>query len=186
MSACLHGFHGSCFSSTGRPTATRLDLPQARLAGMQPSSIVQELDKWFIKVCRAARSGEIEEVPPVCRAPPRVFLIILVSVAANPSSSKSGIRKVALIGIALGTIAGAVTLSAIVSLLILRLNTRKRHTSSRRHLCEYLTICRVEDILVEGCIEGSVVHFHRARTITIDSLGTISASGMGGKNLVFK
>ncbi|KAF5951399.1 hypothetical protein HYC85_009343 [Camellia sinensis] len=42
-----------------------------------------------------------------------------------------------------------------------------------------LYICRVEDILVEGCIEGSVVHFHRARTITIDSLGTISASGMG-------
>ncbi|KAI8025239.1 hypothetical protein LOK49_LG02G02188 [Camellia lanceoleosa] len=39
-------------------------------------------------------------------------------------------------------------------------------------------ICRVEDILVEGCIAGSVVHFHRARTITIDSLGTISASGM--------
>ncbi|CAL5365063.1 unnamed protein product [Camellia sinensis] len=50
------------------------------------------------------------------------------------SSSKSGISKVALIGIALGMIAGAVTLSAIVSLLILRLNTRKRHTSSRRHL----------------------------------------------------
>ncbi|CAL5388298.1 unnamed protein product [Camellia sinensis] len=53
---------------------------------------------------------------------------------ADLSSSKSGISKVALIGIALGTIAGAVTLSAIVSLLILRLNTRKRHTSSRRHL----------------------------------------------------
>ncbi|KAI8010333.1 hypothetical protein LOK49_LG06G02240 [Camellia lanceoleosa] len=37
-------------------------------------------------------------------------------------------------------------------------------------------ICRVEDILVEGSIEGSVVHFHRARTIAIDSLGAISAS----------
>ncbi|KAF5954547.1 hypothetical protein HYC85_007403 [Camellia sinensis] len=59
---------------------------------------------------------------------------------ADLSSSKSGISKVALIGIALGTIAGAVTLSAIVSHLILRLNTRKRHTSSRRHLCEYLTV----------------------------------------------
>ncbi|CAL5435672.1 unnamed protein product [Camellia sinensis] len=41
-----------------------------------------------------------------------------------------------------------------------------------------LQICRVEDILVEGRIEGSVVHFHRARTIAIDSLGAISASGM--------
>ncbi|KAH7834094.1 hypothetical protein Vadar_012689 [Vaccinium darrowii] len=42
-----------------------------------------------------------------------------------------------------------------------------------------LQICRVEDILVEGIVEGSVVHFHRARTITIQSLGSISASGMG-------
>ncbi|KAI8531022.1 hypothetical protein RHMOL_Rhmol11G0105400 [Rhododendron molle] len=42
-----------------------------------------------------------------------------------------------------------------------------------------LQICRVEDIIVEGIVEGSVVHFHRARTITIQSLGSISASGMG-------
>ncbi|XP_052209356.1 uncharacterized protein LOC127812870 isoform X2 [Diospyros lotus] len=42
-----------------------------------------------------------------------------------------------------------------------------------------LQICRVEDILVEGLIEGSVVHFHRARTIAIQSLGMINASGLG-------
>ncbi|MCI29320.1 hypothetical protein A2U01_0050529, partial [Trifolium medium] len=42
-----------------------------------------------------------------------------------------------------------------------------------------LQICRVEDILVEGLIKGSVVHFHRARTISIESSGKISASGMG-------
>ncbi|KAK7352920.1 hypothetical protein VNO80_18351 [Phaseolus coccineus] len=42
-----------------------------------------------------------------------------------------------------------------------------------------LQICRVEDILVEGLIEGSVVHFHRARTISVESSGIISASGMG-------
>ncbi|KAL9313485.1 hypothetical protein ACSQ67_018937 [Phaseolus vulgaris] len=42
-----------------------------------------------------------------------------------------------------------------------------------------LFICRVEDILVEGLIEGSVVHFHRARTISVESSGIISASGMG-------
>ncbi|OIV96634.1 hypothetical protein TanjilG_28491 [Lupinus angustifolius] len=42
-----------------------------------------------------------------------------------------------------------------------------------------LQICRVEDILVEGLIKGSVVHFHRARTITVESSGIISASGMG-------
>ncbi|KAL3844214.1 hypothetical protein ACJIZ3_001617 [Penstemon smallii] len=44
-----------------------------------------------------------------------------------------------------------------------------------------LQICRVEDILVEGFVEGSVVHFHGARTITIQSSGIISTSGMGCK-----
>ncbi|KAL3500639.1 hypothetical protein ACH5RR_039732, partial [Cinchona calisaya] len=42
-----------------------------------------------------------------------------------------------------------------------------------------LQICRVEDILVEGLVKGSVVHFHRARTISVLSSGTISTSGMG-------
>uniref|UniRef100_A0A6N2L0R8 DUF8003 domain-containing protein n=4 Tax=Salix TaxID=40685 RepID=A0A6N2L0R8_SALVM len=42
-----------------------------------------------------------------------------------------------------------------------------------------LQICRVEDITVEGHIEGSVVHFNQARTISVPSSGTISASGMG-------
>ncbi|CAK9169450.1 unnamed protein product [Ilex paraguariensis] len=42
-----------------------------------------------------------------------------------------------------------------------------------------LQICQVDDILVEGLIVGSVVHFHRARTISVLSSGTISTSGMG-------
>ncbi|XP_034218009.1 uncharacterized protein LOC117629574 isoform X3 [Prunus dulcis] len=42
-----------------------------------------------------------------------------------------------------------------------------------------LQICRVEDIIIEGLVKGSVVHFHRARTIAIQSSGAISASGMG-------
>ncbi|KAL8110021.1 uncharacterized protein LOC141672459 isoform X1 [Apium graveolens] len=42
-----------------------------------------------------------------------------------------------------------------------------------------LQICRVEDILVEGLVEGSVVHFHRARTIDIQPSGIITTSGMG-------
>ncbi|KAG8657275.1 hypothetical protein MANES_03G057400v8 [Manihot esculenta] len=42
-----------------------------------------------------------------------------------------------------------------------------------------LQICRVEDITVEGLIKGSVVHFHRTRTVSVLSHGTISASGMG-------
>ncbi|GAB2275819.1 hypothetical protein Dimus_010568 [Dionaea muscipula] len=42
-----------------------------------------------------------------------------------------------------------------------------------------LQICRVEDILVEGLIEGSIVHLHRARTIDVQPSGKISASGTG-------
>ncbi|KAG5403070.1 hypothetical protein IGI04_009189 [Brassica rapa subsp. trilocularis] len=42
-----------------------------------------------------------------------------------------------------------------------------------------LQICRVEDIIVEGFIKGSVVHFHRAKTVTLEPSGEISASGMG-------
>ncbi|KZV42014.1 hypothetical protein F511_14328 [Dorcoceras hygrometricum] len=42
-----------------------------------------------------------------------------------------------------------------------------------------LQICRVEDITVEGFVEGSIIHFHRAKTINVHSSGTISSSGMG-------
>ncbi|KAH6774219.1 ephrin type-B receptor [Perilla frutescens var. hirtella] len=44
-----------------------------------------------------------------------------------------------------------------------------------------LQICRVEDILVQGLVEGSVVLFHRARSIIVWSSGIISTSGMGCK-----
>ncbi len=42
-----------------------------------------------------------------------------------------------------------------------------------------LQICRVEDILVEGTITGSVVHFHWIRNVVVQSSGAISASGLG-------
>ncbi|KAF6139924.1 hypothetical protein GIB67_033306, partial [Kingdonia uniflora] len=42
-----------------------------------------------------------------------------------------------------------------------------------------LQICRVEDITVEGTIQGSVVQFHRARAVVVESSGEISASGLG-------
>ncbi|XP_021690687.2 uncharacterized protein LOC110672263 isoform X2 [Hevea brasiliensis] len=47
------------------------------------------------------------------------------------------------------------------------------------HPPEDCNICRVEDITVEGLIKGSVVHFHRARTVSVLSGGTISVSGTG-------
>ncbi|XP_076923792.1 uncharacterized protein LOC143586032 [Bidens hawaiensis] len=42
-----------------------------------------------------------------------------------------------------------------------------------------LQICRVEDILVQGLVKGSVVNFHRARSVKVDSTGRISTTKMG-------
>jgi nitrate reductase gamma subunit len=58
---------------------------------------------------------------------------------SEPSNSpRSTLSKGALAGIVLGTIAGAVTLSAVVTLLILRVHMKKHPTVSRRRRCEYL------------------------------------------------
>lgn len=58
--------------------------------------------------------------------------------AAITPSSSSGISKGALVGIILGAIACAVTLSAIVSILILRVRMRDYRALSRRRNGEYL------------------------------------------------
>lgn len=42
-----------------------------------------------------------------------------------------------------------------------------------------LQICRVEQVVVEGIITGSVIHFLWVRAIIIPSSGVISASGLG-------
>ncbi|WVZ72633.1 hypothetical protein U9M48_021058 [Paspalum notatum var. saurae] len=42
-----------------------------------------------------------------------------------------------------------------------------------------LQVCRVEDIDVWGVIQGTVIHFNRARSVTVHTSGTISASGLG-------
>ncbi|KAK4753990.1 hypothetical protein SAY87_002094 [Trapa incisa] len=42
-----------------------------------------------------------------------------------------------------------------------------------------LQICRVEDIIVEGTVTGSVVHFHWIRNVAVHSGGLVSASGLG-------
>lgn len=42
-----------------------------------------------------------------------------------------------------------------------------------------LQICRVDDIVVEGFVEGSVVHFHLVRTVVVKPSGSISASALG-------
>ncbi|XP_006655064.3 uncharacterized protein LOC102713187 [Oryza brachyantha] len=42
-----------------------------------------------------------------------------------------------------------------------------------------LQICRVEDIVVSGLVQGTVINFNRARNVTVRSSGTISATGLG-------
>lgn len=42
-----------------------------------------------------------------------------------------------------------------------------------------IQVCRVEDIDVWGLVQGTVIHFNRARTVTVHKSGTISASGLG-------
>ncbi|XP_028079386.1 uncharacterized protein LOC114281136 isoform X3 [Camellia sinensis] len=49
-----------------------------------------------------------------------------------------------------------------------------------------LQICRVEDILVNGLIKGSIIHIHRARTVIVDTGGMISASEFGCRNGIGK
>ncbi|XP_057449726.1 uncharacterized protein LOC130740994 isoform X1 [Lotus japonicus] len=42
-----------------------------------------------------------------------------------------------------------------------------------------LQICRVEDLLVNGKMKGSIIHIHRARTVIVDTEGMITASELG-------
>lgn len=63
-------------------------------------------------------------------------LLINVSVI-SPLPGKSGLGKGAIVGIVLGSIAAATTLSAIVSLLILRMRLRDHRLISKRRYCEY-------------------------------------------------
>ncbi|KAH1232615.1 Isoamylase 3, chloroplastic [Glycine max] len=40
-------------------------------------------------------------------------------------------------------------------------------------------ICRVEDLLVNDIMKGSIIHIHRARTVIVDTDGMIAASELG-------
>lgn len=49
-----------------------------------------------------------------------------------------------------------------------------------------LQICRVEDVIVDGLVKGSIIHIHRARTVTINAGGLVTASGRGCKGGIGK
>lgn len=67
-----------------------------------------------------------------------VLILLIIIVAVTATSSKSGISTGAIVGIVLGTIAFAVTLSAIVTLLILRTKLRDYRVVSKGRHGEFL------------------------------------------------
>jgi predicted RND superfamily exporter protein len=72
----------------------------------------------------------------------------------NVTGKGSTLSKGALAGIILGTIAGAVTLFVIISLLILRKHKWKHRAVSKRRRCEYLMF------MILGRLERCVMIFH--------------------------
>jgi hypothetical protein len=84
------------------------------------------------------------------------MLMVLTNVIGALTPSRSALSTGALAGIVLGAIAGAVTLSAVVSLLIVKVRMRKYHAVSRRHHCEYLMS------MILGCLGRYFMIFHYA------------------------
>jgi hypothetical protein len=72
-------------------------------------------------------------------------LIVFINVTEGADSPSSGLSlsKGALAGLVLGTIVGAVTLSAVVTLLIMRMHVRKYHALSRRRHYEFLMFMKL-------------------------------------------
>ncbi|KAL3517942.1 hypothetical protein ACH5RR_020531 [Cinchona calisaya] len=93
-----------------------------------------------------------------------------------PLSSSSGISKGAIAGIVLGAIAGASTLSALVTLLILRLHTKKQHAVSRRRRSSRASI------KIDGVKEFTYDEMASA-TKNFDSSCVV---GQGGYGIVYK
>ena len=83
-------------------------------------------------------------------------LIVFTNVTENTNSPSSGLSKGALVGIVLGTIAGVVALSAVVTLLILRVHIRKYHAISGKRHCKYLMFMKL------GCSGRYVMIFNFA------------------------
>lgn len=68
------------------------------------------------------------------------ILIVLTNLTVIAPSGSSGLGKGALAAIVVGTFAGAVMMSAVVSLLILRKRMKKYHAVSRKRRGEFLCL----------------------------------------------
>lgn len=93
------------------------------------------------------------------------MLIVLIDVTVIAPSKKSGVSKGALAGIIVGTFAGAVTLSAIVCLFIMRRHKRNHHAISRRRRSEYLSVIKRDAI----CLDN---HFPRKANLKLTMIVT--------------
>ncbi|XP_048425306.1 probable LRR receptor-like serine/threonine-protein kinase At1g06840 [Pyrus x bretschneideri] len=105
-----------------------------------------------------------------------VDLTALLDVAVVAPSSKSSLGKGALAGVILGTIAGAVTLSAIVSLLILRKHLKDRHAISRRRRTTKSSIK----------IEGVKDFTFGEMAVATNNFSSSAQVGQGGYGKVYK
>ncbi|KAL7201295.1 hypothetical protein ACSBR1_033073 [Camellia fascicularis] len=92
------------------------------------------------------------------------------------SSSKSGISKGALAGIVVGTFAGAVILSAVVSLLIWRLHMNKYTAVSKRRRLSKITIK----------IDGVKDFSYQEMALATNNFDASSQVGQGGYGKVYK
>ncbi|KAL0435127.1 UNVERIFIED_CONTAM: putative LRR receptor-like serine/threonine-protein kinase [Sesamum radiatum] len=85
-------------------------------------------------------------------------------------------NKGALAGIIIGTIAGSVTLSALVSLLILRRRIQKHHRSSKRHLLSRISIK----------IDGVKDFTYAETALATNNFSSSSLVGQGGYGKVYR
>ncbi|GAV58599.1 LRR_1 domain-containing protein/Pkinase_Tyr domain-containing protein/LRRNT_2 domain-containing protein [Cephalotus follicularis] len=92
------------------------------------------------------------------------------------TSSKSGVSKGALAGIILGTIAGAITLSACISLLILRVRLKDHHAISKRRQVSKSSIK----------IDGVRSFTYGEMAMATKNFDTSSEVGQGGYGKVYK
>nr|XP_023895354.1 probable LRR receptor-like serine/threonine-protein kinase At1g06840 [Quercus suber]XP_023895355.1 probable LRR receptor-like serine/threonine-protein kinase At1g06840 [Quercus suber]XP_023895356.1 probable LRR receptor-like serine/threonine-protein kinase At1g06840 [Quercus suber]XP_023895357.1 probable LRR receptor-like serine/threonine-protein kinase At1g06840 [Quercus suber]XP_023895358.1 probable LRR receptor-like serine/threonine-protein kinase At1g06840 [Quercus suber]POE57485.1 puta len=94
----------------------------------------------------------------------------------DANSPSSGLSKGALAGLVLGIIAGAVALSAVVTLLILRMHVRKYHALSRRRHSSMSSIK----------IDGVKDFTYREMAVATNSFDNSTEVGQGGYGKVYK
>ncbi|KAE8009564.1 hypothetical protein FH972_005995 [Carpinus fangiana] len=101
---------------------------------------------------------------------------VTVSNDGVPTPSRSALSSGALVGIVLGVIAGSVTLSAVVSLLIVRMRMRKYHAVSRRRHSSKAFMK----------IDGVKAFTYREMAMATEKFNNSTEIGQGGYGKVYK